>query len=320
MMAAASGVGAVDHGQGRQPGRARTAPTISGPKLRRPDRSLAEQAGRRRGPRARQRAPARRRPPTSRPKAAALAAARDRRRTAPAPAARPEPARPAPAARPRRPPGRCDAERGQQRRSGSGRGCGSGRPRPPSAFSVAIDGLAALQIGADRAEHAQPAGDQRGQADEAQEVFQLVDQPADARARRRCGRGCGRRAVRRLPQRRPCRLARSALGGQGDPRRLAERQAGRRGSRPAPPPRRLVSTRGPSAKPRDSRSGSAISTRAGDHGGVADQEPVAELQVQPVQQRLLDRRAGDAVLRSPAPRPRTARPAASPCRPADRRR
>jgi hypothetical protein len=61
---------------------------------------------------------------------------------------------------------------------------------------------------------------------------------------------------------------------------------------------RLVITRGPRAKPRARRSGSLSSTAVGDVGRRADQEPVAELQPQPVQQRLFHHRPVGAVDRA----------------------
>ncbi len=84
-------------------------------------------------------------------------------------------------------------------------------------------------------------------------------------------------------------------GGQGDADGLAEQAARLSAARRAPRPARGVSTRGPSAKPRASRSGSADQHGAGDQGRRPTVNRSPSFRSQPVEQGLLDRRAGHAV-------------------------
>jgi hypothetical protein len=151
-------------------------------------------------------------------------------------------------------------------------------------------GLARLQVGPDRAGDAEAAGDQRREADEAEEVFQLVDQPAETR------RGLGAvahpvAALRQRPGERRLRRREADAGLQRDARRLAERQAGAEEAAAAHhrEPRQHA---WPEVEAAREPVGLAEQHGAGDHRHVADQEPVAELEAEPVEERLLDRHAG----------------------------
>ena len=112
------------------------------------------------------------------------------------------------------------------------------------------------------------------------------------------------------------RIRRSAAvsgvaGRQGDPRRLAERQARFEEAAALRRASQRVSTRGPERKAARQTVGFVDQHRAGDHGRVADQETVAELQAQPVQQRLSPPPRPARRPRAPGPAARVAPPASS---------
>ncbi len=288
MPAATAGVGAVATDTPARPRPASTASAASGPGCSRAARVAAEQAGRRGRPRPGQgqKGEGRRR---QRPEHGGLEQGRridgeqgrhgDRVAEQPAE----QKGRRRPGRQPdRHPQGRQGGDADQEHVADQG-------PLGAQGLQDGDGGLAALQIARHRPVDAQAAGQEGGQTDEAEEIFQLVDQPAQA------GRGVvavadPKAAVGKGPLQRLARGDGVGAGGQGDPHGLGEQAVGP--DQPGRFHRRMVDHHaGAEGEAGGQPVGLLVQHSADGEARVAEADGIADLQAQAVQQGLFDRGA-----------------------------